>query len=49
MLFKLPATEKPSGKSTSLAFSSFKSINSSRNLINGRIPNAYPPVAVELP
>ena len=46
MLFKLPATETSSAKTTFLAFISFKLINSSRDLINGRMPNAYTPIVV---
>ena len=49
MLFKLSVTEKSYVKTTSLAFISFKWINSSRNLINDRMPNAYAPIAVGSP
>ena len=49
MLFKLSARENLSAKTTSLAFISFKLINSSSNLINGRMPNAYTPIVVGSP
>ena len=46
---KLQATEKSSAKATSLAFISFKVINSSRNLIDARMPDVYAPRAVGSP
>ena len=45
----MPITEKSSTKTTSLKFISVKWINSSRNLINGRMPDAYDPISVGSP
>ena len=47
MLFELPVKVNSSGKATSLAYISFKSRNSSKDIFSGGATNAYALMVVE--